>query len=376
MGMSRNTLENPQRAMSSALVDSLRRFPEEMQAVGAAPEEEERGSEGLLVLRRLVFFFAILASFALGLNGLITFGLRHVKTGQYGVTNRIMRGEINSRILISGSSRALSGFDPRIIQATTGLSAYNIGRNGSQTDMQLAVLKAYLAHNRKPEIVIHNLDSFSFAATHEVYNPAQYVPYLYDDALWNQLRRINPGIWKSRYVPLYGYVVDDMSMSWELGLEELLGRSQPEDYFLGFNPRPLKWTDEFTNFKAANPKGVNWPVEEEGRRSLEELVRVCRTNRIQLIFVYAPEYSEMQGLTRNRSEIFREFLELSQKYGVPLWDYSAWRFSTNTEYFQNSQHLNDVGAKVFSADLANRLQEFVTANTLSTSDLQGSSESR
>jgi len=364
MRMSRNTLENPQRAMSSALADSLRRFPEEVQGIGVAPEEEERSSEGWLVMRRLAFFFAILAGFAIGLNGLITLGLRHLKTGQYGVTNRIMRGEINAEIVISGSSRALSGFDPRIIQAATGLSAYNIGRNGSQTDMQLAVLKAYLAHNRKPKIVIHSLDSFSFAATHEVYNPAQYVPYLYDDALWNQLRQINPGIWKSRYVPLYGYVVDDMSMSWVLGLEELLGRSQPEEYFLGFNPRTLRWTDEFKNFRAANPNGVNWPIEQEGRESLEELVRVCRANGIQLIFVYAPEYSEMQGLTRNRNEIFRDFHALSQKYGVPLWDYSAWRFSADTEYFQNSQHLNDEGAKVFSTDLADKLRELKAANPL------------
>ena len=370
MSVNRNAFDESQGAMKSALVEDWRKLSEGIPAVETTPDEEDRVSESWIVLRRLALFFAIFAGFALGLNGLITLGLWHMKTGPYGVSNRIMRGEINAQIVINGSSRALSGFDPRIIQATTGLSAYNLGRNGSQTDMQLAVLKAYLEHNRKPEIVIQSLDSFSFEATREVYNPAQYVPYLYDDELWKPLRRINPSIWKSRYVPLYGYVVDDMSMSWVLGLGHLIGLSQREDYFQGFNPRALKWTDEFKSFKAANPNGVNWPIDLEGRQSLEELVRVCRANGIQLIFVYAPEYSEMQSLTRNRSEVFRDFRELSQKYGVPLWDYSDWRFSADTEYFQNSQHLNSEGANVFSADLANRLKGFIAANSLSSSDLK------
>lgn len=356
--------------MSGTLVESWPGVQGELQVIDAASDQDDAGGEGRLVLRRLVLFLAILAGFALGLNGLITFGLRHVKTGQYGVSNRLMRGEINAQIVINGSSRALSGFDPRIIQAATGLSAYNIGRNGSQTDMQLAVLKAYLEHNRKPEIVIQTLDSFSFVATHEVYNPAQYVPYINDAPLYQQLRQINPGIWKSRYVPLYGYVVDDMGMSWVLGLGQLVGWTEREDYFLGFNPRPLKWTDEFNSFRAANPDGVNWPIESEGSQSVEELIRVCQTNGVKLIFVYAPEYSEMQRLTKNRNEVFSDFRNLSRKYGVAFWDYSDWRFAADTQYFQNSQHLNQDGARVFSSDLGNRLQGFIAGNSLANSDLR------
>ena len=357
--------------MSGAVVEEWHPPLSETPLEPIAPDEKEQSAEVWLVLRRLALFCAILAGFALALNFSINFGLRHITTGQYGVSNRMIRGEINAQIVINGSSRALSGFDPRIIQATTGLTGYNIGRNGSQTDMQVAVLKAYLEHNRKPEIVIQTLDSFSFVTTREVYDPAQYVPYLNDSALWNQLRQINPSIWKSRYLPLYGYVVDDMKMSWVLGLRQLIGLPQREDYILGFNPRRLEWTDEFESFKAANPNGVDWPVEAEGRQSLEELARTCRANGIKLIFVYAPEYSEMQRLTRNRKEIFADFKQISDEYGTPLWDYSDWRYAGATEYFQNSQHLNESGAEVFSADLAKRLQRFIAANRLPNNGLQG-----
>jgi hypothetical protein len=371
MKFNRNVIENSQQnAVTGDLVAERRSFPEGIAAVETTPEEDNRSSEGVFVVRRLISFFGIFAGLSLALNLLITQGLWHVKTGQYGVSNRLMRGEINTQIVINGSSRALSGFDPRVIQGITGLTAYNIGRNGSQTDMQLAVLKAYLEHNRKPEIVIQSLDSFSFEATREVYNPAQYVPYLRDREIWTPLRQISPEVWKSRYVPLYGYVVDDMSMSWVLGLGALAGWSTREDYFLGFNPRPLKWTEEFKSFKAANPNGVNWPIDPEGRQSLEELVRVCQTDGIQLIFVYPPEYSEMQRLTRNRGEVFEDFRELSAKYQVPLWDYSDWRYAAETKYFQNSQHLNDEGAEVFSADLSNRLHAFVEEKSIYNNRIQ------
>ena len=77
--------------------------------------------------------------------------------------------------------------------------------------MQVAVLRAYLEHNRKPDLVIHNLDAFTFETTREVYASAQYTPYLYDEELYRPLLKIDPNTWKSRYVPLYGYVVEDMN---------------------------------------------------------------------------------------------------------------------------------------------------------------------
>ena len=137
-----------------------------------------RGS--VAAVRRVACFFALVMALAFALDAMITSGLRHMTTSQYGVSNRIMRGLVNADIVITGSSRALSHYDPRIIQAITGYSAFNLGRNGSQTDMQVAVFKAYLVRNRKPRILIHNLDAFTFVTTREVYDPVQYVPYLYD----------------------------------------------------------------------------------------------------------------------------------------------------------------------------------------------------
>lgn len=307
---------------------------------------------------RIFCFFSLIILLAYGLNATINSGLRRVKTDLFGVSNQIVEGKINADIIITGSSRAVSHYDPRIIQSVTGLTAFNIGRNGSQTDMQLAVLKTYLKHNRKPRIVLHNLDAFSFVMTREVYDPGQYMPYLDESDIYDALRKINSKVWwKCKYLPLYGYVAEDMRLDWMLGPLGLLGWSPRESFFQGFNPRRAKWTEDFAKFQEANPDGVSFEIQPAGIQVMEDLIHVCQANGIVLIFVYSPEYREIQSLTRNRAEIFHEFQKLSQNHGVPLWNFSNWEFADNTEFFMNSQHLNAEGAEKFSSELARRLAE-------------------
>ena len=323
----------------------------------AKPEARARKS-AWRGLARMVSFFGLVFLLALGLNATLNAGLRRITTAQFGVSNGIVDGKINADIIITGSSRALSHYDPRIIQSFTGLTAFNLGRNGSQTDMQLAVLKTYLKHNRHPRIVLHNLDAFSFVMTREVYDPAQYIPYLGEKDIYAALRAINPEVWwKCRYVPLYGYAVEDMRLDWMLAPLGLLGWSPRQDFFQGYNPRAGKWTEDFAGFKAANPDGVSFEIQPAGIQVMKDLIQVCHENGIVLVFVYSPEYRQMQSLTRNRANIFSEFHNLSQQFNVPLWDFSNWEHTDDKEFFNNSQHLNAEGAGIFSTDLARRLAE-------------------
>jgi len=306
-------------------------------------------------LLRLTCFFALIAVLAWSANEIIGIGLRRLTTTHYGSWNAVMQGKVNADIVISGSSRAAYHYDPRIIEGVTGHSAFNLGRNGSQTDVQLAVLNAYLEHNRRPLLVIHNLDAFSFVPTSEIYDPALYVPYLNDPELYSSLTAIDPGLKKSRYIPLYGYVVEDMNFSWMLGVRSLLGVPPSERSFGGFTPQNRTWTDDFESYRKMHPDGVSFPVEHSGVDDFTQLIRTCEKNHIHLIFVYSPEYSEMQEMTTNRREIFAEFQKLSTTYQVPLWDFSSWKYDANRAYFYNSQHLNATGAELFSNDLAVRL---------------------
>jgi hypothetical protein len=332
---------------------------EEVLTAADRPREEEGQTPApWKAVARIACFFTFLAAVVLALGVVINSGLRRIKTSEQGSVNHVMAGKVNAQIVITGSSRASSHYDPRVIQAITGRSAFNSGLNGTQTDVQVSFLKAYLEHNRKPQVVIHNLDAFTFVTSRYIFNESLYLPYLRDQELYAGLRRINPGIWKARYLPVYGYVVEDMQFSWILGIRGFLGWSPREDYFLGFNPRSKQWTDEFQTFKAANADGVKFAIEPAGVEVVKELIQLCHHNGIQLILVYSPEYTEVQSMTNNRREIFRQFHELANRYDVPFWDYSDWKYAADKRLFQNSQHLNAAGANQFSQDLARRLRSY------------------
>jgi len=339
--------------------------------------ENVRGAFPWIPLARLGCFFGLLIGAMFVVNAMISTGLRRIKTSAFGAENLIMEGKVNADVVIAGSSRALAHYDPRTLASVTGKTAFNVGRNGAQTDMQIAFLNAYLEHNRMPGVVIFNLDAFSFVTSTHVFDSVEYMPYIQDPVLYNALKVINPNIWKSRYMPLYGYVVEDMNMTWIQGLKGFLGIYPKEDFYLGFNPRSKKWTNEFENLKESQPEGVSFEIEPAGIQDIQDLIQECQRSGIQLIFVYSPEYREMQSLTTNREEIFAKFREISARYDVPFWDYSDWRYAGNTEYFQNSQHLNAEGAAVFSDDVARRLKQFLQApNSANVSSRGGEDGSR
>jgi hypothetical protein len=160
-----------------------------------------------------------------------------------------------------------------------------------------------------------------------------------------------------------------MNFTWVSGLKALAGSSPKQDYFLGFSPRDEKWTDDFRKFKAGNPKGVNFAIEPAGIQALEQLIDVCQTNGIPLVFVYSPEYRGMQEMTNDRAQIFAEFHALGDEHHVPIWDYSTWRYDGDQDFFYNSQHLNAKGAALFSDDVANRLKGYLAGQTQNDGEL-------
>ncbi|MES2692301.1 MAG: hypothetical protein V4773_02435 [Verrucomicrobiota bacterium] len=315
-------------------------------------------------LTRAVLFLALLTALIGGVHASIHFGLRRISTSSFGITNRIVAGQINADIVVTGSSRAMVHYDPRVLSAATGLSVFNLGRNGSQTDLQLAVLKTYLAHNTAPRLVIHNLDLYAFATSHEIYDPAQYLPYLSEPTLYSAVRRVYPDAWKWKYLPLYGYIVPDTRFTWLLGLKRTFGFEPREDNIDGFVPRPWAWTNDFDAFRRANPQGTRTAFEPQGLRDLEDLLHICRDRGIRVLLVYSPEYFEIQPLQLNRAHIFTRFQALSRRFEAPLWDYSDTMLSRTRAYFYNSQHLNADGAAAFSQALAQRLAAPESAATL------------
>lgn len=311
-------------------------------------------------LLKIAGFFALLTALTFAADWIVSAGLKRITTSKFGSLNRIMAGKVNADIIVNGSSRALFHYDPRVITAITGRSAYNIGMVAARTNIQLAVLKSYLKNNAPPKLILQNLESFSLvtAKSGEIYDPTAFQPYLRrEDDLYEAFRRISPEAWKWRHIPMYGYAVEDLKFTWALGLLAWAGYSGPEIYHQGFYPRYDQWTDDFDKFRASAIHGLNYEIDPAGVAALTEIIELCRARGIDLILVYSPEFYEAQVLLQNRKEIFAVFRQLSEKYQVPLWDYSDSPLSRQISLFYSSQHMNANGAEAFTTDLARRLRD-------------------
>lgn len=305
--------------------------------------------------RRILLFFSVLAISIYCFDLSIKVALRRVSTGEVGALNRALTGRANAQIVINGSSRAVVHYDPHILQKTTKKTVFNNGRNASHTDLQYALLKEYLKVNLKPDLVIQNLDIHTFETTEEIYEPAQYIPYLKNEQLYQNLYSIDAAVWKWRVLPLYGIAVQDTKMIWLNSLPKLLFRG--DQLNSGYFPSERSWTGEFDRFLSENPNGFVKRIDSDCVIALENIIKLCKLSGIKVLLIYSPEYREAQSLTKNRQEVFTKFNEIARTYEVSFWDYSHSQISTNRNFFYNSQHLNRNGAEEFSADIARRLSE-------------------
>lgn len=316
------------------------------------PPPRSARRRALLRLAAFALFTTLVAALV---HSAIRHGLRRVDTGGFGSSNRIVQGRASAELVITGSSRALVHYDPRVLTAATGLSALNLGRNGSHTGLQLAVLRTHLRHNPAPRLVVHNLDLHSLASPTEIHDPGQYLPYLDEPAIYAEIHAVHPGAWAWRHVPLYGHAVADPRLHWLEGLGRLAGLKRPESLIAGFEPRPWSWTGEFDRFAAKASAGYEVGRDDRGRGQLAALLQLCRDNGIDLLLVFSPEYAAVRPLQLNRASILAEMSALAASAHVPLWDFSDSAICSDRRLFYNSQHLNAAGAEAFSRELARRL---------------------
>ncbi|MGA2556777.1 MAG: hypothetical protein ABSG04_10950 [Verrucomicrobiota bacterium] len=310
-------------------------------------------------LMRLLAFFGLALVLAFALDFSIKHGMRSVTTSELGALNQEMSGRVNSEIIISGSSRALCSYDPQVIHDVTGKTVFNIGQNGTRTDFQLAFLKTYLKHNVKPRILVQNLDPHTFALSREIAFPGTYAAYLDEEEIYAAFRKMDPGVWKWKYLPLYRFAVEDDRFTWAVGAARLFGLNPREDLFRGYAPRSTTMSGEFDAWKQQHPEGEKIDFDPGGVEVVTELMTLCQKEGIKPVLVFAPIYDEFNPLIRNRNQIFDQFVKTAGRFHAPFWDYSQSPLTHRKELFANTYHMNQFGAELFSRDLSQRLAALI-----------------
>lgn len=81
------------------------------------------------------------------------------------------------------------------------------------------------------------------------------------------------------------------------------------------------------------------------------MVRETKGTGTELVFVVSP-YWNGYGYSE---ESYSYIKELSMRYDVPFIEYVNSDIFNNPDYFEDSHHLNDCGARVFTNDVCKRI---------------------
>jgi len=269
--------------------------------------------------------------------------------------NDVYEGSINADILIQGSSRAWRMVDPEIIDSATNLNSYNLGMDGYQIPMQIARYDIYKRHNKKPKIVIHIVDHFSLTRRSDLFNRDQFLPYLNDTILTNELNNYTGFGWGDYNLPYYRYIgSQECALA---GLMEFFNiKNFASTRYKGFQSQMKEWENDFDIEQSENPKGKRIDVSSEVCAIFENYLYELNQDKIMTYIVYAPEYRPFQEFIINRDSISNIYSSLASAYNCQYIDYSNHPLCFSKEYFYNPTHLNKIGAQIFSTELAKRIK--------------------
>ena len=312
---------------------------------------------------KLIGFPLLLCLCCFLIQQVLVLGLRQSTTGPVGLCNRVVKGQVNAEVLVVGSSRAYVHFDPAIIERWTGKTCFNIARDGTKPDFQLAFLQMYLRHNRRPEHLVLALDVTSLQPSRGLADPGLYLAFFDQPEIRAALQRQGRRWLLYTHFPFVALAQDPGHVNFYHRVREratiealrgLVGRPRPEFLQAGFLPHHLEWRPDLELFKKDNPNGVTMAIDSRAIASLRSMLELCRRLQINVLLVYPPEEQEGQSFCVNRREVFQVFEQLAREFQIPFWDYSNHPLCQQRQYFYNSQHLNAKGATLFSEDFAQR----------------------
>jgi hypothetical protein len=302
---------------------------------------------------KVIFFLvpAVVVSLPLDfvLSGLLM--QSHVPPGEFEVWRDIYSGNIDSRIAVYGSSRAWNHIDPSIISSRAHKKTYNLGIDGHNFHLQYLRHLEYLEHNSSPELILLSLDIFTLQKRDDLFQADQFLPFM----LWN--KKIQKFIGSYRGFSWYDHILPLIRYSGKGSA--FMKASGPFYRKRGFKSLNTNW-DKISETRArqmvSEIEKYRIVFDSKSLVLFENFIKECRDNKINLVFIYTPEYIKGRDFVSNRDEMMDIYKKLALKYNLIFLDYSQSPVCRDRSLFYNVSHLNKKGAETFSRQLARDLE--------------------
>ncbi|MCL7763648.1 hypothetical protein MPF19_09500 [Polaribacter sp. Z014] len=307
---------------------------------------------------KTVLFCLIIISILYLLDYTATKGLRKSHFHTFNNLTKIYNSELNSDLIINGSSIALFQISPFLIDSILNVNSYNFGIAGAGFIDQKLQYDLYLKYNKKPKTVIQLVGDFDMFKNEKISGNMAFTPYLDMDMVKKVAKKYKGISFLDYNIPFFKYtgspfnIMDGFFSFFGLELRKPTG-------YKGYFEQDIKWTDSFDKFTSTHKNGTVIKMDAETMKIFENYIAECKKNKINILLIYPPTYYKYNKYIKNQDDIISYYTSISKKYDVPFIDYSTNFLVYSTDYFYNSQHLNKKGAEIFTKILGEDIKKIL-----------------
>ena len=250
-------------------------------------------------------------------------------------------------IIIMGSSRASHHYVPEIISQELGMSCFNVGQDGNGIILQYGRWKS-LTKRQTPKLIIYDIHmGYDIETNDNMAYVDRLKPFSDDDDVNGYISAIFPLEKLKLLSQMYRYNYKFLEMT-----SDYIGKS---DYSANAGYFPLFGHIRKDVADKQPQKKVLTEVDEVKIHYLEQLIKDANKVGTKVVFVVSPSWKDGNYDVGQYSIV----KDLANKYGVPFWEYTNSDIGRNSDYFEDSSHLNDKGARIFTKLICARINEMM-----------------
>ena len=309
--------------------------------------------------QNILLFVAVILLLAIVVDFAVSNGLKRTERGHFFTMNALMNQKMDADVVILGNSRAVGSYNPYVIDTILGVNSRNLGISAQPFGVSYLRWQLYHRNNVNPKLLIVNIDFRELRMVTKGCEKEQYYPYM-TDTLVRPYLDLYGFTWAEKHIPMYRYRGDYKLMA--LGFSELLHirHDRKGNYYKGYKNENTKWDGRNLQY-VLNRGKIKGQCKSQAVQLMELFLQETGSEGIPVVFVYAPLYKRLKdNLEEEQTRI--AYQNLSQKYNIPLLDFSEIDFCTDSSYFMNGHHVNKKGAIAFSAKLVHSIDSLGLIN--------------
>lgn len=290
----------------------------------------------------ILFVFVFVFDFFIG-NILGYYYFKKQRDTNYRTTYAI--DSTKADLLIFGSSRASHHYQPDIFKKRLDLTCYNAGRDGNFILYHYAILLAILKRY-SPKMIILDFSSGDFSKSMNFYDRlSSLLPYYRNHPEMRSIIELRSQFEKLKLLShIYPY---NSSILTIVSQNFILPPEKKED-INGYLPLTRVWNDTIKNDNSP----LKYETDSKIINAYQSFIQDCINSKVKLYIICSPYFRKSDHTDYS----VRLAEEIAKKYDVKFFDYSRDSvFLNNSKLFDDPAHLNNEGAGLFSAKVADTI---------------------